>query len=64
MLKTVELAVCTCFSYRRAEKIFAKAKDYLDAEIVDKYPACEYLLSKALAICPMHATKNLSAYYL
>ena len=64
-MKTVdELAVYLLLSYRRAEKIFAKAKDYLDAEIVDKYPACEYLLSKALAICPMHATKNLSSYYL
>lgn len=51
-------------SCRRAERIFARAKEYLDAEIAEKYPVCEYLLSKALAICPMHATSNLSSYYL
>ena len=64
-MKTVSgLSVYLLLSYRRAEKIFAKAKGYLDAEIVDKYPACEYLLSKALALCPMNVTKSLSSYYL
>jgi len=52
-----------CFQ-RRAEKIYARVKKHLDMETLESFRKCELLLHKALAICPLHASARLSAYYL
>jgi len=52
-----------CF-LRRAEKIYARVRKYLEEETLESFRICELLLNKALAICPLHATAKLSAYYL